>query len=179
MCGADGALEERGFSDARLATENEGPAEPATGGVEQGVERRSLVNSIDEDAAACGSGCFGRACRGLQDAQDALLFSIVRHVRRPSPKERLTISMIRSVLAIPTVAAMDEAPVWIHLPIAEAERLSPNLEMPRYCEALRCQSERPTATTFHALITGHGRAHSIWVACADCTGLMLEGAYAT
>lgn len=69
------------------------------------------------------------------------------------------ISMIRSVLAIPTVAGMDEAPVWIHLPIAEAERLNPNLEMPRYCEAQRCQSELRTAITVHTLITGHGEAN--------------------
>ena len=73
---------------------------------------------------------------------------------------------------------MHEAPVWIHLPIADAERLNPDLEMPRCCEARRCQSEPRTATTVHALITGHGEANLIWVACADCTGLMIE-AYAT
>lgn len=82
--------------------------------------------------------------------------------------------MIRSALAIPTVAGMDKAPVWILRPIAEAERLSPNLEMPRYCEAQRCESEQRTATTIHTLITGHGEANLIWVACADCTGLMIE-----
>jgi len=68
---------------------------------------------------------------------------------------------------------------WIHMPIAEAERLSPSLEMPSYCEALRCQSKPRRATTVHALITGHGEDNVIWVACADCTGLMIEGAYAT
>jgi hypothetical protein len=31
-------------------------------------------------------------------------------------------------------APLGGEPIWIHLPIAEAERLSPNLEMPRYCE---------------------------------------------
>jgi hypothetical protein len=112
--------------------------------------------------------------------------------------------MIRSGLAMPTFGGMDEAParagrpirlrrrlrrvaeapfdrrpIWILLPIAEAERLSPRSEMPRYCEALRCQRKARTATTVHALITGHGEANSIWVACADCTGLMMEGAYAT
>jgi hypothetical protein len=116
------------------------------------------------------------------------------------------ISMIRSGLAIPTVAGMDELParagrptklrsgshrvaeapldgwpIWIHLPIAEAERLSPSLEMPRYCEARRCQSKHRTATTLHALISpvGEAEAESVWVACAECTHLMLEGAYAT
>ena len=114
------------------------------------------------------------------------------------------ISMIRSGPAIPTVAGMDEAPapagrptrlrsglpsvadaprddqpIWIHLPLAEAQRLSPSLDMPAYCEALRCQSRQRTATTVHALITGHGEANLIWLACAECTVLMLEAAYAT
>lgn len=112
--------------------------------------------------------------------------------------------MIRSGPAIPTVAGMDEAPapagrptrlrsglpsvaeaprddqpIWIHLPLAEAERLSPSLDMPAYCEALRCQSRQRMATTFHALISGAAEADYVWVACAECTGLMLEGAYAT
>jgi hypothetical protein len=107
--------------------------------------------------------------------------------------------MIRSAAEIPTVEGMDEAParalratglrnglqrvvaapldgqpIWIHLPIAEAERLSPNLEMPRYCETLRCRSKRRTATTFHAVISVPGQADYVWVACADCTGLMIE-----
>lgn len=107
------------------------------------------------------------------------------------------ISMIRSTAAIPTIEGMDGAPtraqrptalrnglravapldgqpIWIHLPIAEASRLSPNLEMPTYCETLRCRGKRRTATTVHALITGHGEANLIWAACADCTGLMIE-----
>lgn len=87
--------------------------------------------------------------------------------------------MIRSGPVIPTVAGMDETPVWILLPIAEGDRLSANVGMPRYCQARRCQSEHRTATTVHTLITGHGEANLIWAACADCTGLMLEGAYAT
>src|SRR5258708_36802863 len=84
MCGADGALEECRFSDARLAAENECPAEPATGGVEQGVERRPLVNPIDEDAAACGSGCFGWGCLGLWPPQRPRLLSPLLRVSRPS-----------------------------------------------------------------------------------------------
>jgi hypothetical protein len=113
------------------------------------------------------------------------------------------ISMIRTVLAVPTFAGVDKAaarrgrptrfpcslgvgaeapidgqPIWVRLPIAEAACLSPSLEMPRYCEALRCQSKQQAATTVHALITGHGEANLIWVACADCTGLMIES-YAT
>lgn len=72
----------------------------------------------------------------------------------------------------------DGQPIWIHLPLAEAERLSPSLDMPAYCEALRCQSRQRTATV-HALITGHGEANLIWVACAECTRLMVEGTYAT
>jgi hypothetical protein len=67
-------------------------------------------------------------------------------------------------------------PIWIRLPIAEAARLSPSLQMPLYCEAERCQSRRRRATTVHAVITGQGKANFIWVACADCTGLMIEGA---
>src|ERR1700681_433814 len=109
------------------------------------------------------------------------------------------ISMIRSAPAIPPVAGMDQAaarperptslryllggladsphdaePLWIHLPLAEAERLSPSLQMPRYCETLRCQSQPRTATTFHVLISVMGEADCVWVACADCTRLMLE-----
>jgi hypothetical protein len=81
----------------------------------------------------------------------------------------------RSVRAVAD-APLDGQPIWIHLPIAEAARLGPSLEIPRYCEAQRCQGKRRTATTVHAVITGHGEADFIWGACADCTGLMLEGA---
>jgi len=106
--------------------------------------------------------------------------------------------MIRSAAVMATLVGMDKAPararrpfgprrslprearsIWIQMPIAEAEGLSPSLEMPRYCEALRCQSTPRRATTVHALIAGNGEANFIWVACADCTGLMIEGAYAT
>ena len=107
--------------------------------------------------------------------------------------------MIRSAAKIPTVEGMEEAParaerpaglrsglrgvvagpldgepIWIHLPIAQAERLSPNLEMPRYCETLRCRGKQRAATTFHAVISVPGQPDYVWVACADCTGLMIE-----
>jgi hypothetical protein len=73
----------------------------------------------------------------------------------------------------------DRRPIWIRLPIAEAERLRPSLQLPKYCEALRCRRKRRRATTFHALIRVPGEADYGWVACADCTGLMIEGAHAT
>ncbi|HVS04879.1 MAG TPA: hypothetical protein VHK65_01765 [Candidatus Dormibacteraeota bacterium] len=50
--------------------------------------------------------------------------------------------------------------------------------MPRYCETLRCRSKQRTATTFHAVISVPGQPDYVWVACADCTGLMIED-YAT
>jgi hypothetical protein len=70
-------------------------------------------------------------------------------------------------------------PIWIRLPIAEAVRLSPSSAMPTYCEARRCKKKQRTATTFHAVLSAPGHADYAWVACADCTGLMMEGAYAT
>ena len=69
-------------------------------------------------------------------------------------------------------------PLWIRLPIAEAKHLTAWRVMPRYCEALRCHSKRRAATTFHAVIGVPGEPDYAWVACADCTGLMIEGAYA-
>ena len=68
---------------------------------------------------------------------------------------------------------------WTRLPIARAHQLSPQLEMPTYCQTLRCQTKRRTATTLHALINGTGELDCAWVACADCTGLMMEGAFAS
>ncbi len=70
-------------------------------------------------------------------------------------------------------------PLWIRLPIAEAKLLSPRRVIPRYCEALRCQGKRRAATTFHAVIGVQGEPDYAWVACADCSGLMIEGAFAT
>jgi hypothetical protein len=103
--------------------------------------------------------------------------------------------MIRSAAALPILEGMDQAPagagrptrlgrrrpdsgrpIWIHMPIAEAARLSPMPDLPEYCEAVRCETRRPKATTFHALIGSAGKADYAWVACADCTGLMIEGA---
>jgi hypothetical protein len=69
-------------------------------------------------------------------------------------------------------------PLWFQIPITEAKLLAPWRELPRYCEALRCRRKRRAATTVHAVITGHRETNFIWVACADCTGLMIEGAYA-
>jgi len=69
--------------------------------------------------------------------------------------------------------------IWIQVPIEKVERLSPSSELPRYCEAQRCQRKRRRATTVHALINGRGEANFTWVACADCTGLMIERTYAT
>jgi hypothetical protein len=70
-------------------------------------------------------------------------------------------------------------PLWIHRPIAEAKLLNPRRVLSSYCEALRCQGKRRTATTFHAVIGVPGAPDYAWVACANCTGLMIEGAYAT
>jgi len=89
------------------------------------------------------------------------------------------ISMIRSAPAMPILEGMDKAPTWIRLPIVEAERLALSAALPRYCEALRCRRKQRTATTFHAVIGSDGEPDYAWVACADCTGLMIEGAFAT
>jgi hypothetical protein len=69
--------------------------------------------------------------------------------------------------------------LWIRMPIAEANLLIRWRVLPRYCEALRCRSKRRAATTFHAVTGVPGESDYGWVACADCTGLMIEGAYAT
>jgi hypothetical protein len=69
---------------------------------------------------------------------------------------------------------MDE-PNWLRLPIAQLRRRSSQLVIPRYCETERCQSRRRAATTFHALIALPGEPDRAWVACTDCTGLMVEG----
>ena len=106
--------------------------------------------------------------------------------------------MIRSGPAMPILVGMDEAParagrpirlrrslphqgrsIWIQLPIAQAEPLSLRSALPRHCEALRCQRKQRMATTFHAVIDSAGEVDYAWVACADCTGLMIEGAFAT
>jgi hypothetical protein len=106
--------------------------------------------------------------------------------------------MIRSAAALPILEGMEQAPaqaarptrlgrrrarsggpIWIHMPIAEAARLSPMPDLPEYCEAQRCQSTPRRATTFHAVIGSTGLSDFDWVSCADCTGLMIEGTCAT
>ena len=69
----------------------------------------------------------------------------------------------------------DDQPRWIYLPLAEARLLSSRVKMPSYCESLRHQGKRRTATTFHAVINVPGEPDRAWVACAECTGLMMDG----
>jgi hypothetical protein len=70
----------------------------------------------------------------------------------------------------------DGRPYWIYLPIAQAPLPGHPLEWPRYCETLRCQNKQRKAAAFHAVINMPGEPDCAWVACADCTGLMIEGA---
>ena len=72
--------------------------------------------------------------------------------------------------------ATDGQPRWIHLPIAEAQLLSPHLELTRYCETLSHRGKRRIATTFHAIIDVPGEPDRAWLACAECTALMMDGA---
>lgn len=64
-------------------------------------------------------------------------------------------------------------PRWIHLPIAEARRFW-LAELPMYCEALRHQGKRQTATAFHAVVDVPGEPDRVWIACAECTSLMMD-----
>ena len=64
-------------------------------------------------------------------------------------------------------------PRWIHLGIGEARRLSSQVELPRYCESLRHQGKRRIATTLHAVINVPGEPDRAWVACGECTSLMI------
>ena len=73
----------------------------------------------------------------------------------------------------------DGQPHWIQLPIAEAGLLSSLVEFPTYCETPRHQGKPPTATTFHAVINARGEPDHTWVACAECTGLMMDDLDAT
>jgi hypothetical protein len=73
----------------------------------------------------------------------------------------------------------DRSARWIHLPIAEAQLLSSRVKIPRYCETLRHQGKRRIATTFHAVINVPGNPDRAWVACAECTSLMMDGVDAT
>lgn len=70
----------------------------------------------------------------------------------------------------------DARPSWIQLPIAQAEQLSPRAEMPRYCETVRHRGKRRPATTFHAVVDVPGQPDRAWVACAECTSLMMDEA---
>lgn len=65
-------------------------------------------------------------------------------------------------------------PFWIYLPIVQAQLPDRRLEWPRYCESQRCQNKQRPATTFHAVINPPGEPDCAWVACSDCTGLMME-----
>jgi hypothetical protein len=71
-----------------------------------------------------------------------------------------------------------DEPRWIHLPIAEA-RLSSRVELPKYCETLRHQGTRRTATIFHAVVNVPGEPDRVWVACVECTSLMMDDVDAT
>ena len=64
---------------------------------------------------------------------------------------------------------------WIHWPIAEARLLSSPVELPIYCQSLRHQGKRRIATTVHAVINVPGEPDRAWVACAECTSLMMDG----
>jgi hypothetical protein len=70
-------------------------------------------------------------------------------------------------------------PGWIHLPIAEAQLLSSRVEIPRYCETARHQGKRRIATTFHAVVSVRGEPDRAWVACGECTSLMMRRADVT
>jgi hypothetical protein len=45
-----------------------------------------------------------------------------------------------------------------------------------FCETSRCQGSAAIATTFHSLINIPGKPNQDWVACAECTRLMMQGA---
>jgi hypothetical protein len=64
---------------------------------------------------------------------------------------------------------------WIQWPIVETRLLTSRVEMPAWCESLRHQGKRRTATTFHAVVNVPGEPDRAWVACAECTSLMMDG----
>ena len=68
----------------------------------------------------------------------------------------------------------DGQPRWIRFPIAEARLLNALVELPAYCETLRHQGKRRIATTFHAVVSARGQPDRLWVACSECTNLMLD-----
>jgi hypothetical protein len=70
----------------------------------------------------------------------------------------------------------EDQPRWMHLPIAEAQLLSSRVEIPSYCETVRHQGKRRIATTLHAVVSVPGEPDRAWVACAECTSLMMARA---
>jgi hypothetical protein len=58
---------------------------------------------------------------------------------------------------------------WILVPIEK-------LGIRGFCETTRCHGRAVVATTFHAVIDAPGRSDQGWVACAECTGLMMQQA---
>jgi hypothetical protein len=82
----------------------------------------------------------------------------------------------RVVLRVLGIRSDDAPPRWIQLPIAQAERLNSHVEMPRNCETVRHRGRRRPATTFHAIVDVPGQPDRAWVACAECTSLMMDEA---
>jgi hypothetical protein len=56
---------------------------------------------------------------------------------------------------------------WIYLPIARVRRRG-------FCETSRCRGKRAVATTFHAVINVPGDRDQGWLACGECTRMMIE-----
>ena len=91
------------------------------------------------------------------------------------PVVRKTIRGVQRGWRVPGKDPDDGQPRWIHLGIAEAQRLSSRVELPRYCESVRHKGKRRIATTLHAVINVPGEPDRAWVACAECTSLMMDG----
>jgi hypothetical protein len=60
----------------------------------------------------------------------------------------------------------------MYLPIKHVRRRG-------FCETSRCHEKSAVATTLHALINRPGKPDQDWVACAECTGLMIQQADVT
>ena len=60
-------------------------------------------------------------------------------------------------------------PRWVYVPIMHVARRG-------FCETSRCQGSAVVATTFHALINIPGKPNQDWLACAECTRLMMQAA---
>src|ERR1700680_871144 len=72
VCATDGVLQECGLADAGLTAKNECPAEPVADGIQQGVECRHLLGSINKAGALCSSDHTGRASARLRRAHGPL-----------------------------------------------------------------------------------------------------------